>query len=180
MCTNASLFRMRFATAFMMAAATGVMSADAQDSSGELQLPKTHLRFGILSTIGDSYRVTMCTFVAVKETETYTAQIPITVTKPDGRTTTEFRVETRQRVVTKQKPVFEIRQALVRDSKLFRMSGERIDSSQASVALETPQPAIVLNAGEKLGQFYRSLFRPEVLVIVLPEQPAPGGSGAPR
>jgi hypothetical protein len=180
MCTAAPLLRIRFAAAVTVAAAVGMTTADAQDSSGELQLPTTHLRFGILSDIGESYRVTMCRFVAVQETQTYTVQIPITVTKPDGQTTTEFRTETRQRVVTKQKPVFETRQAVARDSKLYRMSGERIEFSAVPATLKARQPVIVLNAGEKLNQFYQSLFRPEVLVLVLPEQPAPAGPAAPR
>jgi hypothetical protein len=147
----------------------GVSIADAQQPSPKLELPSTILTFGSLELSGDSFLVTLSRIVTKQVEQTYTVKQPVVQELADGKTKVVYVEETRTRRINVSVPVYETTLVTADKCRLCRVSTDRVDAAQFADVLATPQPVIVLKPGEELEHFFRSIFKPDTLVLVLPE-----------
>lgn len=116
--------------------------------------------------------------------EKYTANIPFLQTVA-GQSVTAFRSETRTRL----RPVYETfgRKLKPESFFLFDVAGQKIPESDFGTLLKTARTVLVSADGLPVAPFYRSIYKPDILVIVtkqlnpdrVPEPPAPTPFRAP-
>ena len=50
------------------------------------------------------------------------------------------------------------------------MTGKRLEQADALQTLSQEQAVVLFTEGDKIDHFYRTLLRPETLVVVLPKE----------
>lgn len=157
----------RFAFTFVSFALLLSSLAVAQDTGSSLTPPKQDLQFAVVryDAAESSILATLNRIVYETVEQTYTVQVPYTVTG-DGGTKTEMRQETRTRTVTVERPVTEEVLYRLEDVSFSSVSGKRVtDLEPVKRFLQTPRPTVITNQQEVLGSYFQQIFKPTTIVM---------------
>jgi hypothetical protein len=111
--------------------------------------------------------------VPVVEEQAYTVAVPVmkkVVVNGETKTVTEYVTEQRTRRVTVNR--FETREMSLAAAacRFYQMSGVQVSPSQLAERLATAQPALLVSAGDRVSRHFRSIIKPDTLLIVAPRQ----------